>query len=116
MDQLEIVKVIINGGSFALIAVGVVWMLFYGVPAIQKAFTVVEEKHAATIASIEAQHTASLAQHRAECREERREAESRFRAEREGDRAADRQQKMEVIDKFKDSLARIESHYFRTPT
>lgn len=89
MPESEIFKVIIQLGSFGLLAVAVVWMLYYGAPMIRDTvrdlgqsheksvnriadeMKIANEKHSQTVIGIVAEHTKIVAQMDANCRQER---------------------------------------------
>jgi len=89
MPESEIFKVIIQLGSFGLLGIAVVWMLYYGAPMIRDTIRdlgqiheksvsrIADEmkaanaKHAETIVGIVTEHTKIVAQMDANCRQER---------------------------------------------
>lgn len=46
MPDSEMLKLIVNGGSFGLLAIIAVWIMFRVVPALQATLTAIEVKHA----------------------------------------------------------------------
>lgn len=96
MPESELLKVILQGGSFGLLAIAVVWMLYYGAPMIRETIKALGESHEAVvmrltdkieasdhehtrqleliaerIAATEQQHTLQLQTMDTNCREER---------------------------------------------
>lgn len=89
----EIFKVILNGGSFGLLAIIVVWLLWKGAPAIQDAVIRLGEDHKSVVMSLNTAnkcaieylaqaHKDAVAALVKDCREERRELVQRLIAER----------------------------------
>lgn len=96
MPDAEMVKVVLNGGSFGLLAIIVIWLLFKGGPMFVAAIDKLGEDHKATVSTIvvgqekqaienkEAvetlvkEHTAVVTAINKECREERRELAARL--------------------------------------
>lgn len=110
MADVELFKLIMNGGSFALMALFVVWILFKASPILKESLekkdaahnatilamaadhrttmTAMAEAHRTSIATLAAEFRASLAEMHRECRDERADLLKRADDEREKDRQA----------------------------
>jgi len=105
MPDSEVLKMVLQGGMFALWAIFLVWLLFYGAPSLERTLKQMSADHSATLATTAQKHeeavrvqaakneaaVAALAEaHEAavaalarECREERQEERQRMGEERE---------------------------------
>lgn len=76
--ETEVFKLVIQLGSFGLLAIAVIWMLYYGAPMIRDTVKSLGESHvkameaiAVRLEKIEEQHTHQLQHLDTNCREER---------------------------------------------
>lgn len=63
MPESEIFKVIIQLGSFGLLAIAVVWMLYYGAPMIRDTVTALGKSHEAAVAKIAEENKRAAEKH-----------------------------------------------------
>ncbi len=131
MAEAEAVKLVLNGGSFGLMAIFVVWVLFRASPALQSSIekmnadhdatvkamaadyrtslTATADAHKTAIATLAAEFRASLAEMHRECRAERAELLLRHDAALADDRSAQR----DHIDKVADALNALTAQVIR---
>jgi ABC-type transport system involved in cytochrome bd biosynthesis fused ATPase/permease subunit len=80
--DVEIFKIILNGGMFGLLAIIVVWILFYGAPMVRDAL--IQSRKA--IENLAKAHLEALSAQEEKCRLERQEWFEKYAQEREKDR------------------------------
>lgn len=52
MPDAEMFKIILNGGSFGLLAIGVVWALFWGAPMLRDTLREISTQHTTAVTTM----------------------------------------------------------------
>jgi len=86
MPDIEVFKLITNGGSFAVLVFIALWVMLKVVPMIKDTLEQVSSDSHAAIVALGVAHQEALEQQGKECREERREMMETAAVEREEDR------------------------------
>lgn len=111
--EAEALKLILNGGSFALLAVLTVWTLYRGAPMLEKMAVTMAAEHRRSFERCEAAHEAVVKGLAEECRQERLAMFQAFAAERDKDRDARHKAAgllQEAIGEFRAEFAERRKH------